>query len=114
MRLAVVGGRDFDDYDLMCDILNDYKDHGIDIIISGGAKGADSLAERYAVDNDIDIMVLEADWESHGRSAGPIRNQEIIEQSTDVVAFWNGKSRGTKHSIGLAKKKGCPCAVILY
>ena len=112
MKIAVIGGRDFDDYELMKKVL-DEKLAEIEIIVSGGAKGADSLAERYALEKKIDIIVFEADWKKHGRAAGPIRNKKIITEADLVVAFWDGKSKGTKSSINLAKKAGVDVEVVL-
>lgn len=72
--------------------------------MSGGAKGADSLAERFAKENNIETMIFPADWDKYGKNAGYIRNKDIISNSDIVIAFWDGKSKGTKISIDLAKQ----------
>lgn len=105
MKLAVVGSRDFDDYEFLKKML-DY--HPCSQIISGGARGADVLAKRYAAEQGIPIKEFMPDWSIHGKSAGYLRNEQIIEASDELVAFWNSTSRGTKHSIDLAKKVGKP------
>ncbi len=113
MKLAVIGSRGFNDFNLLCqklDILMERKE--ITLIISGGAKGADSLAERYAEERGIPTQILKPDWEKFGKSAGFRRNADIIDACEVCIAFWDGKSKGTLHSIGLAKKKGIPVKVI--
>lgn len=115
MKLAVIGSREFNDFDLLCqklDALMQRKE--ITLIISGGARGADSLAERYARDRGIPTQVLKPDWEKFGKSAGFRRNMDIIEACEACIAFWDGESKGTLHSIGLAKKKGVPVKVIEF
>ena len=104
MKLAVVGSRGFDDYECLKRRLDQLQaQHGpISEIVSGGAKGADSLAERYAAENDIDTTIFHPDWDKHGRGAGFVRNVEIVDYCDKLFAFWDGESRGTKHSIDLA------------
>ena len=109
--LAVVGSRSFNDYNLLKNTLDKYD---INKIISGGAKGADQLAERYAKENGIETLILKPDWKKYPRAAGIIRNKDIIGACTEVVAFWDGKSPGTKNSIGLAEEMGKPCNKVIY
>ena len=111
MRTAVVGSRGFDDYGLLKEIL---RKHQISKIISGGARGADELAERFAEEYGIETEIYKPDWKAYGRSAGPKRNKTIVENSDKVIAFWDGKSRGTKSSIDHAKKVGKELVVVLY
>jgi hypothetical protein len=103
MKYAVVGSRLFNDYDLLRDELNTIDN--ITTIISGGAKGADTLAERYAREHRIELIVIRPDW-SIGISAGILRNKQIVDQCDYLIAFWDGKSKGTKSSIDFAKKLG--------
>ena len=110
-KVAVIGSRTFDNYKLLKETLDSLK---IDLIVSGGAKGADSLAEQYAKENGIETIIHQAEWEKFGRKAGPIRNEYIIRDSDIVVAFWNGKSTGTYHSINLAKKAGKELLIINF
>lgn len=74
-------------------------------IISGGAKGADTLAEKFAIENEIPIKKHLPDWDLYGKRAGFIRNKLIIDDANIVMAFWNGKSKGTQHSINLAEEQ---------
>lgn len=110
-HLAVVGSRDFTDYPKMCEVLDQYD---IGMIISGGAKGADSLADRYATEHNIPIVVHKPAWDLHGKAAGHIRNKTIIEQSDEVVAFWDNMSSGTKGSIQWAHKLNKPIQTVTF
>ena len=114
MNIAVVGGRDFEDYDLLEQTLFSSVSPEGDMIISGGAKGADNLAKQFANENFIPYKEYPADWKNLGKSAGRVRNAEIVAQSDYVIAFWDGKSAGTKHTIDIAHKKGLIVLVISY
>ena len=105
MKIAVVGSRDFDDYEFLKKILN-Y--HPCTQIISGGARGADTLAKQYAIEHGIPIKEFIPDWDTHGKSAGYLRNEQIVEACEELVAFWNGVSSGTMHSLRLAEDAGKP------
>ncbi len=105
MKLAVVGSRSFDDYEFLKKIL-DY--HPCTQIISGGARGADTLAKRYAVEHGIPIIEFIPDWDIHGKSAGFLRNEKIVQACDELIAFWDGESRGAKHSITLAENASKP------
>ena len=107
MKLAIVGSRDFNDYDVICNFISAKFDlNEIDTIVSGGAKGVDALAETYAKEHDLNLIVKKADWKKYGRAAGPIRNKLIIEEADAVVAFPAKDSTGTRNSMSLAKKLG--------
>jgi len=113
MKLAVVGSRNFNDYPLMKKYLD--KIHSIEpitLIVSGGALGADTYAECWAEDNKVSRKIFKPEWNKYGKKAGFLRNVTIIENSNKVIAFWDGKSRGTKHSIDLAKKQGKKCKIV--
>ncbi len=89
------------------------KTHNV-IIVSGHASGADSLGEKFAADHNLQCELHPADWERHGRAAGPIRNEKMAEVSDALIAFWDGKSRGTKSMIEIARRKGLQVAVVRY
>lgn len=117
MKLAVVGSRDFDDYDLVQDaVLTMGINYGISdfIIISGGAKGADSLAKKLAVCWGYPLIEFLPDWRLHGLKAGYLRNKQIVDECDYLIAFWDGKSKGTKHSIDLAERAGKLYKIIKY
>ncbi|MFW5872129.1 MAG: DUF2493 domain-containing protein [bacterium] len=113
MRLAIVGSRTFNDYQLLKEKI-ECLGIVINEIVSGGAKGADTLGAEYAKENDIKLTVFLPDWEKHGRAAGFFRNRIIIDNCDMLIAFWDGQSKGTKHSIDLAKQKNKDCKVINY
>lgn len=97
---AVVGSRSFADYALLCETL---RPLAISRIVTGGAIGADRLAMRYARENDIPCDVFYPDYERYGRGAPKRRNPTIIAHAEFVVAFWDGKSEGTRHALNIAK-----------
>ncbi len=105
IRLAVVGSRGFSDYPFMKKVLQWYD---IKRIISGAAKGADQLAASFANELGIQLQEFPAEWDKYGKSAGYLRNEKIVEACDEVVAFWDGKSRGTKHTINIATEMGKP------
>lgn len=121
-RIIIAGGRDFNNYDLVQDVLLDMYLHLIsdniavrDIqFVLGGAKGADSLGEKFADEYGFDKKMFIPDWQSQGKKAGILRNHEMGDYGTHLVAFWDGKSRGTKDMIDYAKKKGLEVKVIRY
>ena len=102
-RIAVIGSRDFNDYERLKAVV---IPHLPARLISGGAKGADALAERLATEQELPIDVIPADWERYGRGAGPIRNKQIVESADLVIAFWDGKSRGTRSALAHAERAG--------
>ena len=113
VKLAIVGSRTFNNYSLLCEKV---KEHFpiIDTIVSGGAKGADSLAERYAKENKIPIKVYRAQWELYGKRAGPKRNLQIVAEATHVIAFHDGFSSGTLHTIRTTEAANKPLTIIKY
>ena len=117
MNIAIVGGRDFSDYTLLKESLSAYISiySGIpDNIVSGGAKGADTLAAQFAAEMDIPLLVFKPDYQKYGRGATLVRNTQIIENADVVFAFWDGQSKGTKDSITKAKKLQKELHIISY
>ncbi len=76
------------------------------VFVSGGCQGADKLGERYAQEIGFEVKRYPANWKKYGRAAGPIRNEEMAAECDYVICFWDGKSRGTKSMIEVAKKRG--------
>jgi hypothetical protein len=111
MKVAVIGCRNFNDYELVKETLTKLD---ITLLISGGAKGADSLGERYANENNITTLIFKPDWKHHGKGAGMIRNTDIVKNSDIVVAFWNGESKGTLDSIRKAENLNKGLMIIKY
>lgn len=105
MKLAIIGSRTFTDFELMeKEILRLYQLDQITEIVSGGATGADTLAEMFAQKYNIPTSINRPDWAKYGKRAGYIRNKEIVDQADQVIAFWDGVSRGTKITIDLANR----------
>ncbi len=113
MKVAVVGSRSFTDYDLMKRELDKLPREGL-VLVSGGAKGADSLAEKYAQENKLKTIVHKPDWATYGKAAGMIRNATIVAEADLVVAFWDGQSKGTLNTIKTSQKVAKPIAIIIY
>lgn len=111
MKIAIVGSRNFKDtryaYEKL-DKLFAYQIAEDLTVVSGGARGIDKLAEEWAENNVLKTKIYEADWDRDGKSAGFMRNARIVNEADMVIAFWDGKSKGTKHSIDLAIKAGKP------
>lgn len=84
------------------------------IIMSGHAKGADMLGERFAEEHGLKLEVYPADWKAHYRSAGFRRNEQMGNIANGLIAFWDGESHGTKHMIEYAKSKGLDVNVVRY
>lgn len=103
-RVIIAGSRGFDNYAFLegrMDLLSEDWDEDL-IVVSGGARGADKLGEQWAFRARHDVEVIPADWERHGRAAGPIRNEEMADIADAVVVFWDGISRGSKSMISAA------------
>ena len=118
-RLIVCGGVDFSDYSYLKSQLDRLIAYYENIrLVSGHARGADTLAERYAAEKCIPIQVFPAEWSKYGKAAGPIRNRAMLEYAKEetpvVAAFWNGKSRGTGNMLKQAKAAGAECHIFSY
>ena len=113
MKIAVIGSRNFTDQVVLENELNVIKDK-VELVISGGASGADTLAEKWAFDNNIPIEVIKPDWKTYGRAAGVVRNKKIIESCDYCYAFWDKKSKGTRFSINYCKKVYKPIKIINF
>lgn len=101
MRTIIAGSRTITDYKFVSTIIRD-SNFKISVIISGGAKGVDSLGVRYAKENGIPYELFIPDWKKYGKRAGIIRNCEMGDTASGLIAIWDGSSRGTKHMIDYA------------
>ena len=113
MRLLIAGGRDFDDYERVRRVCEPFLSHELEIV-QGGARGADALGSRFAEEHQIPEKQFDADWATHGRAAGILRNLEMAKYATVLVAFWDGKSRGTGDMINRALAWGLEVHVYRY
>ena len=112
MNLLVAGSRTLDDPFVVMSLLEGavcaLPDFGYisDVVVHGGARGVDTLAGDWAVDNGYEVHVMPAQWDEFGRSAGYRRNAEMVAIADAAVFLWDGESRGTQHSIDLVRAKG--------
>lgn len=117
-KVIIAGSRGFSNYKLLKEKCNEYlrekrKEYNI-IIISGGARGADTLGEKYAQDEGFSLEVFLANWNKFGKSAGFRRNEQMAEVADALIAFWDGKSNGTKHMIEIMENKKLLVRVVNY
>lgn len=122
-RIIIAGSRNFNNYLYLEYVVDRYfakfvtDKQGVQII-SGTAKGADSLGELYAEKHGIEVIRCPANWDKYGRAAGYRRNEEMAILSMSdgytgvLLAFWDGQSRGTKHMIDLAEKHNVKVYII--
>lgn len=111
-QVIIAGSRGFNDFELLtrkCDYV--FSRRHPTCIITGGARGADTLGKRYATLRKIPSTVIPAKW-SYGKLAGYQRNEEMLKQADALIAFWDGHSHGTSHMIRIAKEKKIPVRVI--
>ena len=112
MVIAIVGSRDGLSWLAVKRVIGTLvARQDVGVIVSGGARGVDRLAESMAVAAGKKTHVIRADWDRLGRGAGFQRNVKIVEMADEVHAFWNGKSRGTAHTISIAKRMRKPVVV---
>jgi hypothetical protein len=108
-RVAVVGSRDYPDWRQVREYVESLP--AGTVVVSGGARGVDAIAEKAARLAGLAVDVYPADWQTYGMAAGMIRNRQIVKNCHRVVAFWDGKSKGTKNTIDLAVAMGKPVTV---
>jgi hypothetical protein len=115
LKVIIAGSRTFNNYSLLKDKCNKILSSQPNIeIVSGTAKGADKLGEKYAIENNIPLKQFPANWDKYGKKAGYKRNEEMATYSDGLIAFWDNESPGTKHMIDLAMKYGLKVRIIYY
>jgi hypothetical protein len=113
-RVIIAGGRDFDDFRFLCKKCMKKLQNKTDVtIVSGAAKGADQLGEKFANFMGYDIKRFPANWDL-GLVAGMLRNRDMAEYADALIAFWDGKSKGTKNMIEEAQKRNLQVAIYYY
>ena len=111
MKTIIAGSRNFNNYKFLCNALKVFGEK-ITTVVSGGARGVDALGERWATENNIPIERYPANWFAHGKVAEPIRNAQMADNADSLIAFWDGKSKGTKNMLDLARKQKLSITVI--
>ncbi len=120
VSLAIIGARTFDDYDLLCtEVTNqcklwDIEIKDIDAIVGGHCKGADMLGEKFAQENKIPKLIFKPDWAKYGKRAGFLRNHDIVNNTTHIIAFPSVRGAGTQHSIRLAETLDKPMHIVEF
>ena len=108
MKLLIAGSREITDFDL-----SEYITCDVDVILSGGAKGIDLLAEAYADKHRLSKVILKPRYNLYGKAAPIKRNEQLVEMADRVLAVWDGASKGTEHTINYAKKLNKDLTVII-
>lgn len=117
-KVIIAGSRGFSNYKLLREQCNKYlrekrKTCNI-IIVSGHARGADTLGEKYAQDEGFALEIYPAQWKKLGKQAGYRRNEQMAEVADALIAFWDGESKGTKHMIDIMNAKSLQVKVVEY
>lgn len=112
MRIAIIGSRDYPDLDSVRQWVQSQMRAG-DVLVSGGARGVDATAEAEAKRRGLEVLSIRPNYDLYdGRRAPLVRNEDIVMGSNRLVAFWDGKSRGTAYTIRLARQRGIPVTII--
>lgn len=110
MRTIIAGSQNFQDYDLFCKVMEQYR-NSVTAVICGEANGPDRFGRRWAVANNIPVESYPADWKK-GKQAGKERNVDMANVAEQLIDFWDGESPGSKHMISTARNKGLKVTVI--
>ena len=117
INIVIGGCRNYNDYDYFFNSVHYYLSSVCSkydiVIISGGCRGTDKLAQRYAFEKGYKFEECVAEWGKYGRSAGPIRNRKMVTKADCVIAFWDGKSKGTGNLIDFAKEFNKPIRIVM-
>ena len=115
MKVIIAGSRSISDHKKVSRAIKLAMSAGIkfDEVVTGGAKGVDTVAHRLAEAVDVPTSVFNADWGKHGKAAGPIRNRRMADYADALVAVWDGESRGTRDMIRQARKTGLEIFVVV-
>ena len=122
LKVIIAGSRSFNNYKLLEEKMDFFLKNKIDKnkpyfnieIVSGTARGADTLGEKYAKEKGFALKKFPANWDLYGKKAGYIRNREMRDYADVCVVFWDGESKGSKHMINLAKEDNMPIRVVMY
>jgi hypothetical protein len=110
MRLAVIGSKEFTDYNKLKATLD--REEEIALIVSGGAPGTDTLAKRYAKENGIKFLEFLPEYDKYGSEAKHARDRQIVENCDRIIAFWDSECEGTKYTMNYGRKLNKPIKII--
>ncbi|HYF75019.1 MAG TPA: DNA-processing protein DprA [Candidatus Nitrosocosmicus sp.] len=110
-KIAIVGSRDYPHPHKIQRAIEFFSQYECEIV-SGGARGVDSQAEQIARNLGLPVTIFHANWNMYGNRAGAMRNKQIVDYADVIVAFWDGKSKGTQITVGMAKRAGKKVLVI--
>ena len=108
MKIMIAGSRSITNFDL-----TEYIPTEATLIISGGARGVDSIAESYADAHKISKLIMRPDYKKYGKAAPLLRNKQMVDLADIVIIIWDGKSRGTKYTLDYAKSKDKTVTLVL-
>lgn len=109
MKLLISGSRSITEFDLTQYITDD-----VDTILTGGADGIDTIAERYADEHGLNKIIITPDYDKYGKAAPLVRNRTLVELCDKVLAVWDGKSSGTKYTVDFAEKSNKSVILIMF
>ena len=112
MKVVIAGSRGITDYTALQYAIAQ-TDFSISEVVSGCARGVDTLGERWAIEHSIQTHKFPADWGRFGQAAGQYRNWEMAEYADGLLALWDGESRGTLHMIDCMRRLGKPYEVYI-
>jgi len=111
VKTIIAGSRTITDWQILAAAINACP-WEITEVVSGGAAGVDTLAEEFAIEMGLRCLVIPAEWKTHGKRAGYMRNEVMLTHARHLLAVWDGASRGTRHTVQRAKQQGAE--VFLY
>lgn len=108
LKTIIAGSRNITDYQKLKDALSYFgvQKWSFSEVVSGGAKGVDALGEQWAKEHNVPLTIFPADWQTHGKAAGPIRNRAMAQYADRLIVLWDGASKGTLNMIHEAEKAG--------
>ena len=113
MRTIIAGSRYIDDYDFLCNVMDDLTIEPT-VILCGCADGVDALGKRYAKENGIKIEYYLANWKKFDKAAGPMRNSKMVANAEALVLIWDGRSKGSGDVLAKARVKGLAIKEVIY
>jgi len=113
MKVIIAGSRSIEDWTIVATAIRN-SPFKITEVVSGGARGVDNLAESLADLHGMPVKLFPADWNKHGKAAGPIRNKQMAEYADCLIAIWDGESKGTSNMIQEMQKLNKPVHIVKY